>query len=62
MGEPTTRRTDMTGQDWINSVWPYVYIIGITVALSINWMWNRVDEDREEAKDRHPSRSVYGDR
>lgn len=45
----------MTITDWLYSPWPYVYFVGITVALSINWMWNRRDEDREETKDRHPS-------
>ena len=45
----------MNNHDWLNSVWPYTYILAITVGLSLNWMWNRVNEDRAEAKDRHPS-------
>ena len=45
----------MTITDWINSPWPYAYFVGITVALSINWMRDRTLEDRAEAKERHPS-------
>lgn len=46
----------MTITDWLYSPWPYVYILGTIVALSIAWAWNRHDEDKAEAKDRHPSR------
>ena len=45
----------MTGKDWLNSVWPYAYIISIIVGLSINWMYERTKEDKAESKQRHPS-------
>lgn len=44
--------------DWLNSPWPYLYFIGITTALSINWMWNRHTADRDASRERHPARQM----
>jgi hypothetical protein len=45
----------MTTHDWLDSVWPYLYIIGITTTLSLNWMWNEHQEQKADAKKRHPA-------